>query len=203
MCANLLQSCPTLCDPMDCSPPGSSVHGILQARILEWVAMPSSRRSSQPRDWNHISYVFCIGRRVLYHQCHLGSPRCSFHRCPLFKARQLVGGRSWVKNPSFLISSPGNPWPRYLAAPDSVSFHLTQLLSIKSPCLFPSLNPWDPQIMSLAYYLLAVFSHKYFSSQLNYKSKIGIFAWLVHRWSSSAANSVWFTVSINKCLLNE
>ena len=45
-----LQSCPTLCNPMDHSPPGSSVHGILQARILEWVAMPSSRGSSQPRD---------------------------------------------------------------------------------------------------------------------------------------------------------
>ena len=42
--------CPTLCDPMDCSPPGSSVHRILQARILEWVAMPSPRGSSQPRD---------------------------------------------------------------------------------------------------------------------------------------------------------
>ena len=46
MGAKSLQSCPTLCDPMDCSPPGSSVHGILQARILEWVAMPSSRGSS-------------------------------------------------------------------------------------------------------------------------------------------------------------
>jgi len=44
--AKLLQSCPMLCDPMDCSPPGSSVHGILQARTLEWVAMPSSRGSS-------------------------------------------------------------------------------------------------------------------------------------------------------------
>ena len=44
--AKLLQSCPTLCDPMDCSPPGSSVHGILQARILEWITMPSSRGSS-------------------------------------------------------------------------------------------------------------------------------------------------------------
>ena len=41
-----LHSCPTACDPMDCSPPGSSVHGILQARRLEWVAMPSSRGSS-------------------------------------------------------------------------------------------------------------------------------------------------------------
>ena len=49
-CAQLLQSCPTLCDPMDCSMPGSSVHGILWARILEWVAMPSFRGSSQPRD---------------------------------------------------------------------------------------------------------------------------------------------------------
>ena len=47
---SLTQSCLTLCDPMDCSPPGSSAHGILQARILEWVAMPSSRGSSRPRD---------------------------------------------------------------------------------------------------------------------------------------------------------
>ena len=43
VCAKLLQLCPTLCDPVDCSPPGSSVCGSLQARILEWVAMPSSR----------------------------------------------------------------------------------------------------------------------------------------------------------------
>ena len=55
--AKLLQSCPTLCDPMDCSPPGSSVHGIFLARILEWVAMPSSRGSSRPRDWTHVSYI--------------------------------------------------------------------------------------------------------------------------------------------------
>ena len=48
--AKSLQSCPTLCDPRDCGPQGSSVHGILQARILEWVAMPSSRGSSRPRD---------------------------------------------------------------------------------------------------------------------------------------------------------
>ena len=52
MGAKLLPSCPTLCNPMDCTPPGSSVHGILQARILECVAMPSSRGSSQTRDQN-------------------------------------------------------------------------------------------------------------------------------------------------------
>ena len=49
------QSCPTLCDPMDCSPPGSSVHEIFQARILEWVAISFSRGSSQPRDWTQVS----------------------------------------------------------------------------------------------------------------------------------------------------
>ena len=65
--AKSLQSCLTLCDPMGCSPPGSSVCGGLQARILEWVAMPFSRESSLPRDRTHISYTSCIGRRVLYH----------------------------------------------------------------------------------------------------------------------------------------
>ena len=54
---SLLQSCLTLCDPMGCSPPGSSVHGILQARILEWVAMLSSRVSSWPRDRTQVSYL--------------------------------------------------------------------------------------------------------------------------------------------------
>ena len=48
VCAKLLQLCPILCDTVDSSPPGSSVHGILQARILEWVAMPFSRFSSLP-----------------------------------------------------------------------------------------------------------------------------------------------------------
>ena len=50
-----LQSCPILCNPTDlCSPPGSSVHGILQARILEWAAVPSSRASSLPRNQTYI-----------------------------------------------------------------------------------------------------------------------------------------------------
>ena len=69
--AKSLQLCPTLCDPMNCSPRGSSVHGILQVRIPEWVAMSSSRASSRPRDWTHISYISCTGRQVLYHWHHL------------------------------------------------------------------------------------------------------------------------------------
>ena len=55
--AKLLQSCLTLWDPMDCSLPGSSVCGILQTRILEWVAMPSSRGSSQPKDRTQVSRI--------------------------------------------------------------------------------------------------------------------------------------------------
>ena len=56
-----------LCDPMDYSLPGSSVHGILPAGILEWVAMPSSKGSSWPRDQTHLSQVPCTSRQVLYH----------------------------------------------------------------------------------------------------------------------------------------
>ena len=67
MHAKWLQSGPTLCDLVDCSRPGYSVQGILQERILVWVAMHFSRGSSQPRDRTHISYVSCIGRWVLYY----------------------------------------------------------------------------------------------------------------------------------------
>ena len=57
------QSWPTLCDPKDSSPPSSSVHGIVQARILEWVAISFSRGSSWPRDGIRVSYVSCIRKK--------------------------------------------------------------------------------------------------------------------------------------------
>ena len=63
-CAQLF---PTFWDPMDCSQPCFSVHGIFQVRILEWVAMPSSRGSSWPMDWTHISCISYFGRWILYH----------------------------------------------------------------------------------------------------------------------------------------
>ena len=65
--AKFLQSRWPLCNPMDGSPPGSSVLGILQARILDWIATPFSRESSWPRDLTCVSYVSCIGKQVLYH----------------------------------------------------------------------------------------------------------------------------------------
>ena len=65
VCAHTFaQSCPTLCNPMDCSPPVSSVHEILQVRILKWIAICFSRGPSWPRDRTHVS---CIGRWILYH----------------------------------------------------------------------------------------------------------------------------------------
>ena len=70
VCAQL---CPVLCSSIDCSPLGSSAHGIFQARILELVAISFSRGSSQLRDQTHVSCVSWTGRRILYHFCHLGN----------------------------------------------------------------------------------------------------------------------------------
>ena len=68
MRAQLLQLCLTLCDHTDCSPPGSPLSmGILQARILEWIAMPSPKGTFRPKDRTRLSYVSCIDRCVLYH----------------------------------------------------------------------------------------------------------------------------------------
>jgi len=64
--AQLLQLCPTLWNPEDCSLPGSSVHGIIPARILEWVAISSAGGCSQSRDWTCLSCAYCIGRQILY-----------------------------------------------------------------------------------------------------------------------------------------
>ena len=58
--SEVAQSCPTLCDPMDYSPPGSSIHGILQTRVLEWVAISFSRGYSRPRDRTRVSGI--VGR---------------------------------------------------------------------------------------------------------------------------------------------
>ena len=99
MLHSVSQSCPTLCDPMDCSPPGSSVHGSLQARIPEWVAMPSSRGSSPPRDQTHGSctagrfftaepmgkpsfssteFFFYFNKHILSFECFFFITSCSF-----------------------------------------------------------------------------------------------------------------------------
>ena len=76
LCAgSTAQSCPTLWNPMDCSPPVSSVHGILQARVLEWVAISFSRGSSWSRDRTRVSWISCIGRWIFFTTEPPGKPR--------------------------------------------------------------------------------------------------------------------------------
>ena len=80
--------------------PGSSVHGILQAGVLEWIAMPSSRESSWTRDQTFISNISCIGRQVLYHKHHLRRPRFPYYRSSNIHPNSLKWARiqfiSWA-----------------------------------------------------------------------------------------------------------
>ena len=123
--AKSLQSCPTLCSPVGCSPSGSSVHEILLARILDWVAMPSSRGSSWPRDQTGISRISYIGRWVLYQWCHLGN----WHLCvPLSNLPQPL--------------SPGSP------SPDMDLCSITSNLPIPSPSCDPHTRLRSPQCLS-------------------------------------------------------
>ena len=87
MCAKLLQLCPTPCDPMDCSPPGSSVHGILQAKILEWVAIAFSRGSSWPRDRTQVSHIAGIFFTI-WATCH--SVLLGFVKSVIFSITDLL-----------------------------------------------------------------------------------------------------------------
>ena len=89
--SKVAQSCPTLCDPMDCSLPGSSVHGIFQARVLEWVAISFSRESSQPRDWTRVSHI--AGRRFIVWATREDLLYKSFLICCSGLARYLSGKR--------------------------------------------------------------------------------------------------------------
>ena len=79
------KSCPSLCDLMDCSLPDSSIHGILQTRILEWIAMTSSRRSSSPRDWTQVS---CVSRR--FFTLWAAREALNPHSGPIFQGCLLV-----------------------------------------------------------------------------------------------------------------
>ena len=105
--SEVAQSCLTLCNPMDCSPSGSSVHGIFQARLLEWGAISLSRGSSQPRDQTRFSHI--VGRSFyrLSHQGRARMLRCEFeflgckHSCAAIHSGLELSG---------FLSSPAQPW---------------------------------------------------------------------------------------------
>ena len=104
---SVAQSCLTLCDSMDYSLPGSSVHGIFQARILEWVAISSSRGSFSPRDWTHIS---CIGRRILYNWATWEASRVTRLK-PARASPELCTWGFWKRGITKLVGcQPGGLW---------------------------------------------------------------------------------------------
>ena len=106
-----IQSCSTRCNPMDCSLPGSSVHGIFLTRILEWVAMPFSRGSSRPRDRNHIS---SIGRWFLNHWTTREVPRLLFKR--MFPTQQGSKVSGIILMPLLTIEKTlRNKWFKFVA----------------------------------------------------------------------------------------
>ena len=107
---------PTLCYPMDCSPPGSSVRVISQARILEWVAISFSRGSSQPRNQTQVSRVFCTGRWILY-RCatrEVISSQC-FFPTPWRDSYYLTSSCIWYITDVLELPAWGATWPFILS----------------------------------------------------------------------------------------
>ena len=105
MCVcSVAQSCPTLCDPMDCSPLGSSALGILQTRILEWVAISSFRGYAWPGNRIHSSCVSCIARWVLYHWA-IGHGNSQNHTAFVFLGASChwLGSELEPSHPTFVL----------------------------------------------------------------------------------------------------
>ena len=129
------QSCLTLCNSMDYRPPDFSIHEIFQASQLECIAISSSRRSSRPRNRTLISCISCIGRQILYHLRHLGSPsknNAKVSICLLWSIPGSISGQTiiddqvlfrvwvfcslvrclWIQSPMYFISSRKDIFPR-------------------------------------------------------------------------------------------
>ena len=129
MHAKQLQSCLTLCNPMDCIPRSSSVHGILQARIPEWVAMPSSRGSSWPGDWTYVSSVSALAgwffttsaiweAPSIAISIHNGLPQGTLPLCLNVKLKCLCSAHretfwscEWLQKRKKIKACPPQSWP--------------------------------------------------------------------------------------------
>ena len=147
----VLSVCLTVCDPMDYSPLGSSVRGISQARILEWVAISFSRESSGPRDWTHVS---CFGMRILYCWATRLKKKQTTKQNPKYLSIYLGS----IISPSYLLQGPlGNIfwkskfWAHWPNSP--------------APHSIPSLFPFPP--LTLHYVLGAVTQQGLWSKALH------------------------------------
>ena len=148
---------------MDYSPPGSSIHGILQARILEWVTISSSRGSSQPRDWTCISY---FGRQILYHH-HLRSPEfylldISHSGCTVHDFPRSCVCVSQLPLAQTLPPSSQPCRPRTLSCPNCQSF----------PCHSEWLRRWPCHSRQTNFVLSLDFSNKLLSTPKKCEARV-------------------------------
>ena len=117
---HVTQSCSTLCDPMDCSPPGSSLHGILQARILEWVAIPFSRGSSRLRDGAQVScpagrfFAVWATREALSMEAGTEVSGCTWHTPEVSPGCEQAAFFLWLSQAAFWTPGPSHPSTRMM-----------------------------------------------------------------------------------------
>ena len=125
------------CDPLNCSQPGFSIHGIILARILEWVAVSSSKGSSQPRDGICVSCDSCIGRQILYHRATRETPRLVFfHLGDIAAMSGDVGCHGWgdATGITWLEARAAAPYPAQPRTPLQLwSTHISVVLGLRSP----------------------------------------------------------------------
>ena len=140
--SEVAQSCLTLCDPMDCSLPGSTIRRIFQARILELVAISFSRRSSWPRDWTQVSHMVGIVGRGFYHLSNQG--RSEVHgikRSQKWKCEGFPGG-SVVKKP---LANAGERSHFLIQEDPHASEQLSPCATTIEPVLWsPGASPTEP-----------------------------------------------------------
>ena len=136
------QSCLTICDPVDCSLPGSSVHGILQARILKWIVIPFSRGSSQPRDRTQISCIAATRGAPVFLPGNFHGQRSLvdyslWSRKELDTTEQLILSLFWSPSQSPLLKRPLCLHTIFLAMHFSSSLlPINSLHQIKKPKFF-------------------------------------------------------------------
>ena len=154
----------SMCDPMDCSPPAFSAHGILQARILEWVAISSSGASSQPKDQTCSS---CISRWILY-QCTTWEAPCLYFKVNLTLLRRFGFFGLWNSEEDSSWSSVTWPSPHCMYT-QNCSCSLPSLVELHSSSAQPSLcNHLDKNIkLKQTFGVLSLFSlfHKFYAPQ--------------------------------------
>ena len=139
---SITKLCPTLCDHIDCSPPVSSVHGIFQARILEWATISYSRGSSQPRDGTCLSCISCIGRWILHHYASWEVPHVNYNSIKLEGRIPAVAPRDFPYSDS--LPSKDENWKGLYIVSNPLSFSKVrvQIFPVASDAILLEVQSW-------------------------------------------------------------